>query len=277
MGDRETCIKFYNQAVAAIADKSLTTSQSTAFQLFASACQVDPTYWQAQYQTGNNVGDMKCLHAAVAHYRKALRCEMTDAEKSKVYCNLGWRLYELGHVEESLEALQKSLDLDPKCAATWLNMSQAHGVLGQNVTAVECARRCYELAPLEPTSSIAMAFALLFDGQYAEGFKHFEKRFEWRLHSFLQYPYPKWLGEEGKTIFLVADQGLGDTLSFSRFVAHDVRAGALYPRLRASRAYAPVHALVHRRPQSQPVAAAVRASRRLMRGPRSSACRSRWV
>ena len=218
MGDRETCIKFYNQAVAAVNDKSLATNAQTAFQLFASACQVDPTYWQAHYQMGNNTGDLKQPRAAVAHYRKALQCEMTPADKSKVLCNLGWRLYELGHIEESLDALQQSLDIDDKCVATWLNMSQAHGILGQNATALECARRCYELAPGEPTSAICMAFAHLFAGQYAEGFKYFEKRFEWRLHSFLQYPYPKWLGEEDKTVFLVADQGLGDTLSFSRFV-----------------------------------------------------------
>jgi hypothetical protein len=51
-----------------------------------------------------------------------------------------------------------------------------------------------------------------------EGFKHFEIRFQWRLHQFLQYPYPRWTGETGKTVFLVSDQGLGDTLSFARFV-----------------------------------------------------------
>ena len=55
-----------------------------------------------------------------------------------------------------------------------------------------------------------MAFALLFDGQYAEGLKYFEARFAARLPNFLLYPYPKWKGENGKTLFLVADQGLGD-------------------------------------------------------------------
>ncbi len=34
----------------------------------------------------------------------------------------------------------------------------------------------------------------------------------------MTYPYPKWEGEKDKTVFLSADQGLGDTLSFSRFL-----------------------------------------------------------
>ena len=67
-------------------------------------------------------------------------------------------------------------------------------------------------------SRIALAFAFLFDGQYQRGFELFELRFEWRLHHFLQFPYEKWRGEPDKIVFLVADQGLGDTLSFARFV-----------------------------------------------------------
>jgi hypothetical protein len=34
----------------------------------------------------------------------------------------------------------------------------------------------------------------------------------------LQYPYPKWDGTAGKQVYVVADQGIGDTLSFARFL-----------------------------------------------------------
>ena len=65
---------------------------------------------------------------------------------------------------------------------------------------------------------MGLAFALLFDRQLAEGFKHFESRYAYRLVNFLKYPYPRWEGESDKTVFLVSDQGLGDTLSMTRFV-----------------------------------------------------------
>jgi hypothetical protein len=73
------------------------------------------------------------------------------------------------------------------------------------------------LDPSIPAIEVQLAFALMMAGEYAEGLKHFERRFEYRLKNFLTYPYPKWTGENGKTLFLVADQGIGDTLSFSRF------------------------------------------------------------
>ena len=223
MGDRETAIKFYNQAVLAINDHSSTVNPTTAYQLFASACHADPTYWQAHYQYANNNSDLNMLYASIAGYRRALQCDCTDLERAKILCNLGWRLYTIGALDEAYDCSIKSADFDPSNPAVWTNLSHIHGILDQPQTAVECARKAYELEPDNPTYEISYAFALLFNRQFVEGFKRFEIRFKWKLHSFLQYPYPKWLGEPDRTVFLVADQGLGDTISFSRFV----RAAAL--------------------------------------------------
>ena len=186
--------------------------------MFNSACVVDPTHAMAWYQTGNNASDMDFFHASIAAYRRALQCEMDDELKAKALCNMGWRLFTIGRLQESYEALKQSADLDPTNPNVWINLGQVHGTMNQPVTALECARKGYELNPDEPMNEVSYAFALLYARQWAAGFKHFEIRFKWKLHSFLQYPYPKWLGEDDKTVFLVADQGLGDTLSFSRFV-----------------------------------------------------------
>ena len=50
--------------------------------------------------------------------------------------------------------------------------------------------------------------------------KHFEARFPYKLPQYLQYPYPMWGGEDisGKTVFVMSEQGMGDTLSFARFI-----------------------------------------------------------
>jgi len=218
MGDRAASIKFYNQGVTAANDRSSTVNLSTAWNLFNSACAADPTYGTAWYQTGNNASDMNFYHAAIAAYRRALQCENSPEDRAKILCNLGWRLFTVGRVKEAHAALMESVELDDKWANTWVNLSQVHGILNQPTTALECARRGYELQPDDPVNEVAYAFALLFARKYVEGFRHFEIRFKWKLHSFLQYPYPKWTGVADQTVFLVADQGLGDTISFSRFV-----------------------------------------------------------
>jgi hypothetical protein len=218
MGDRATAVRFHNQGVQCINDKSKPTNPSTAFQLFASACHADPTWGHGYYQYANNCSELNFIKTSIAGYRRALQCDLTSEEKFKVYANLGWSLFVDGQVDESLKTLNKSLEITKDYAGTWTNLSQCYSLLDNDEKAIECAKRGYELEPDNPVSEAAYAFALLFGRKLKLGFEHFEIRFKWRLHQFLQYPYAKWLGESDKTVFLVADQGMGDTLCFARFV-----------------------------------------------------------
>jgi hypothetical protein len=218
VGDRETAVRFFNQGIQCINDKSKPTNPTTAFQLFASACHVDPTWAQGYFQYGNNCADLNFNRAAIAAYRRALQQTNTDEELFKTYANLGWAYFVDGRVDESRKALERSLELKKDYAASWTNLAQVHALLDNDVKAIECAKRGWELDPDNPTTEAAYAFALLFGRKLKLGFEHFEIRFKWRLHQFLQYPYAKWLGEDNKTVFLVADQGMGDTLCFARFV-----------------------------------------------------------
>lgn len=217
MGNRQSAIEFFNQAATAANDKSSPQNLTIAYQLFSAACAADPTWWNAWYQYGNNQFDLKRYQAAIASYYRSLACRIEKEDRAKVLCNLGWALHTVGRIEEAFDVLHQALQIDNKSAETWVNLANVYGILDQPAKAVEAARNGYRLKP-DPTSEIVYAFALLFNRQLAEGFKHFEARFAWKLHSFLQYPYPKWQGESGKTVFMVADQGLGDTISFSRFV-----------------------------------------------------------
>ena len=137
--------------------------------------------------------------------------------------NLAWELMQIGGHKEAVVHLHEALRIDPKRPLPYMHLSLCHQVWGETGVAVGYSRKCLDLTDPNdgvgyPTAEFAYAFALLFDRQYAAGLKHFEARFPARLPQFLLYPYPKWRGESGKTLFLVADQGLGDTLSYARFV-----------------------------------------------------------
>ena len=226
MGDRATAIQFYNQGVTAVADRSAPEFLQHGYQMFCSAVYADPTFGTGFYQAGNNGSDLHHLPAAIACWRRALECELpdtapqdsSDAARAKVLCNLGWRLESVGQTQEALEATQAALKLDPELSFAWLNQSIVQGRLGDTAEAVVSARKAHALKPDDATVEMGLAFALLFNRNLAEGFKHFESRYRYRLKNFLHYPYPKWEGEPDKTLFLVSDQGLGDTLSMSRFM-----------------------------------------------------------
>lgn len=218
MGDRQSAIKFIQKGEEAARERTVQQKVDHGYQLLTSACYADPTYWDAFYRNGNAAVDLNRPEAAIACYRRALECEMTVAEKAPLLSNLAWKLHEFGRFDEAMDLLGEATTIAPQLALPWIHISAIQTALGNTATAVKAAYKAHEMFPEDPLGEFALAFALLFDRQFAKGFKAFEARFPSRLPQFLHYPYPKWHGEKGKTVFLVADQGLGDTLSFARFL-----------------------------------------------------------
>lgn len=222
MGDRNAAIRIFNQGVSVALDRQYESNPSHAWTLMASACYLDPTFGQAFYQCGNNCDDIKSTYdlsyAGIACYRRALECADLGDKKASALANLSWKLHTIGHDTEALGIVLQAIELDPNLPQAWINYSQIIGTLGHTDRAVAYARRAKELDPDNTTVGMALAFALLYDRQLKEGFEQFEVRFHYKLQQFLNYPYPKWRGEDGKTVLLIADQGLGDTLTHSRFV-----------------------------------------------------------
>ncbi len=223
MGNRQVALDMFNQAVNVINAKALPSFQQEAYKLFASSCYADPTFPEAFYQSGNNNTDLNLSHSAIACYRRALECNPPPSLRASILCNLGWQLHSTQKTVEALEVSLEALRLAnlhnrDVLPSIYINLSCIYGLNKSLIVAEEHARKAFELDPKNPQNEMALAFALLFNRKFAEGFKHFERRFEYKLKEYLQYPYPKWSGEPGKTIYLCADQGLGDTISFARFV-----------------------------------------------------------
>lgn len=226
MGDRQTAVNFYNQALSAFNDKSNPDHLKLAYGLFSSSCIADPTWAESHYQCGNNNSDLASslaqpqavLSSAIACWRRALECNPEPSLRAKIMSNIGWRLHNIGQTAEALEFLEGATKLDPNLHLAWVSLSCLYQSLGRRSDMVRAAKLAYALHPEDPLVEMQLAFALLFDRQLKEGFKHNEIRFKYKLKSYLQFPYPKWRGEADKTVYLVADQGLGDTLSFARFV-----------------------------------------------------------
>lgn len=222
MADRAAAVQFFNTGVTASNDRSSALNLPHAWNSFVSAVYADSSWWMAHYQCGNNAFDLKYFHVAAACQRRALECEHPQEERGKILSNLGMILYELGELEEAKQRSEEAVKCDPSLVSAWQNLSCIAGLQDRPTAAVAYARKAFEHSNGDERtlSEALLAFALLFNRQYAEGFKHFEIRFKWRLHQFQHYPYPegRWEGQPDKTVFLMADQGLGDTLSFARFI-----------------------------------------------------------
>ena len=214
MGDRQHAIELYNKGVEAVQNKEL----QHAYQSHVSSIYADPTFGLGWYALGNDNSDLNFLPASVSCWRRALECELTDEEKARVLCNLSWRLHCLNESEEAYDYALQATKLDPDLELGWLCLSQIEQLWGHSKFAVELAEKCYAASPNSAEGRFNLAFALLFDKQWSRGLKEFEVRFPHRLKQFMHYPYPPWRGEPDKVVFLVSEQGLGDAISFARFV-----------------------------------------------------------
>src|SRR5215467_15478498 len=145
MGDRATAVRFFNQGVETINDKSKPSNPTTAFQLFASACEMDPTWAHGWFQYAANCGGLSeapeftveqrrnWIRTAVAGYRRALHNDQPDKEELvKCYSDMGWRLFTLGQFDEAFEVLWKAIEIDPKCHYAHVNLAQVLGLRSQN-------------------------------------------------------------------------------------------------------------------------------------------------
>lgn len=223
MVNRAKAIEFYNQAVTAAQDKSQPVHLQHAYHLFTSATVADPTYGEAWYALGNANNDLNKPLAAIAAWRRALQSDFPGENRGHCISNIGWHLQSTGQVIEARRILDEAVRDYPQLGNAWINLGIVRGLLGDRIGSVEASRKALDTEPKNALYQFGLALALLFNEEYQEGYQWFESRFEYRLHNFLKYPYPKWDGSPGKTLFLVADQGLGDTLSYARFVEEAAR------------------------------------------------------
>jgi hypothetical protein len=76
--------------------------------------------------------------------------------------------------------------------------------------------------PLNETARFNLAVCYLLQGNYQQGWPAYEDRWNYQhLKGTLpNLAQPRWTGEDlsGKTILIIGEQGLGDTIQFSRFI-----------------------------------------------------------
>lgn len=228
---RNKSVEFFNHHQAVVAnDKQL------AYRLLCSAATVDPTNARAWYGLGCALIDLKLPVAASAAFRRALALpdgdrpevgDMSPQLRAMSLVNLGQSLLGAGLIDEALEASNEALkfledrpELDVEGRAfAYSNMSLIVSVLGDTEASMRFAHRAHEISSAAIVET-GVALALMRAGDYAAGLSHFGARFAYRkdLNHHLDWPYPVWDGTSAGTLLLASEQGIGDTLSFARFV-----------------------------------------------------------
>jgi tetratricopeptide (TPR) repeat protein len=218
---------------------------------FERATSLRPRYAEAFYNLGNTLKDLGRLDEAVAAYQRTLRLRpqfakalnnlanayreqgrleeaaatfrqaiACDPSSAKAHHNLGLTLRALGRFSEALEALDKAVAL----ASPFAEAHNARGTTLQALGRFDEALAAYEQAlaqdPQLADAHFNRACAWLRQGDYQRGWAEYEWRFRCKPFAMPALPGTAWDGsaQPGRTLLLYAEQGLGDTLQFVRYL-----------------------------------------------------------
>jgi tetratricopeptide (TPR) repeat protein len=145
---------------------------------------------------------------------------MLRPNSAEAFDNLGNTLRDLGRLEESVASHERALKLKPDSAKAHNNLGYTQRKQGKLAESRQSFNRALALEPESVDIRWNLCLLDLLEGNYAAGWSGYEVRYERKENRPRSFPKPIWRGEplNGARILLHAEQGLGDSLQFLRYV-----------------------------------------------------------
>tara|TARA_B100001093_G_scaffold505964_1_gene564141 strand:+ start:472 stop:3012 length:2541 start_codon:yes stop_codon:yes gene_type:complete len=179
----------------------------------------------------NVIGSLANSYTGLRNFDKAkmLFKKSLNHDKSNylLWNSLAICLIESENYIEAEQALNKSLEIE-KNEKAYYNLGYLYSKLNKLKKAEFFTQKAIEINPHYPDAHVNLGLLLLLKENYSRGLEEYE----WRLKSNLNRlvfnynfdtSYKRWSSElnlDGKVILVHAEQGLGDTIQFCRFLSY---------------------------------------------------------
>jgi len=184
---------------------------------FRAAVGQQPDFASAWFNLGHTLDALdRCEDAAQAFERAlALQPDWPLARYGLAHALAG-----SGHAAQARAHYEHVLRLDPAFAAAWQEMGAALYDMGEFDAATHAFERTLQLRPEFAFAAFNRALIKLLQGDLRGGWHGYEAR--WRIYApAAEITQPRWSGETplvGRTLLVHAEQGLGDTIQFIRYI-----------------------------------------------------------
>jgi len=157
------------------------------------------------------------LDLGIVHNQRAIELKPNDAS---AWHNLGLIFKIQGNIPEVIRCYQQSLEIQPNnihIYYSWGNILKKQGNLTEAKVLYE---KCLELNPHHINAHFAKGFILLKQGDFLAGFSEYEWRYQREDYITRSFAQPIWDGSNfsGKILLVYAEQGLGDSIQFIRYI-----------------------------------------------------------
>ena len=188
-----------------------------AAELYRRALVLDPKKFEIYNDLGLVLTDLGNFEAALEVFRRSL---INNPRSAKTIAGLG-RLFERkGDLISAAEAYRDAIKLDPKLPAAYVDLGFVLYGLGELAEAADCFARLRALQPDSAEATVNLGLIHLLQGNLAAGWAEYESRWKVGVGDERKFLQRRWKGEAlgGERILLYAEQGLGDTMQFVRYV-----------------------------------------------------------
>lgn len=181
------------------------------------AIELDAQCFDAHYRLGKIYRHLDNFERSIHHFRKAHESQPNHIGGLLELANT---LNTINQPEPCVQLYKRVLELAPTSLAAKYNLGYTLKKLGYIHDALRLYNEVLDVHPDYPLAHFSRALSNLTLGNFQDGWKEYE----WRWQSYDEKPRefkePVWDGSSlaGKRIFVYAEQGLGDTFQFIRYL-----------------------------------------------------------
>lgn len=190
--------------------------------MYLRTLQGEPNHFDATVSLAKLYSEENHFDDAIEMYRKAGELQPKNIQVLLDFANI---LNANHRAEEALEKYYQLLDIIPNNSTVLYNIAYTLKQLNRLQESLPYYHRVLEINPNHVEAHFSYGLALLLTGnKHPENWTLGWAEYEWRWQrsdrgSFRRYQQPRWTGQDlhGKTLFIWAEQGLGDTFEFVRY------------------------------------------------------------
>ena len=190
-----------------------------AVECYNAAIKIDPKEIKPYLGLATLYKDQLEYDEAIKVYQQGL---INNPSNHIILSNLGNLFYLQHKYEDAIISHQRAVKAKPDSHEVQFNFANTLLNSGKYTEAIEAYRKTSELKPNFYRAKINLGTTLLSMANFAEGFKEYSYRIyeDKNFQSVLDKKNSIWNGQniENKKILVIADEGFGNTLQFSRYL-----------------------------------------------------------